>query len=286
MRSVVASHGPGSNPRGNAICNAILLQCFPVLQIFGLQYLDRHLHLRMPKNLKFQNRSKPGPTSHTGPKTSRAARDRPEPNPRKNQTSRHDIAGKLTGASPVGDGGAATTKSGVSVRTIVRNAAQRCAHNIDEAAHPGGGSGRPVAHHMRGRARRSARSGAHHRPSHAAGGRSGAAQRRATKTREAAASARLRRRKAARFQRRCCAAVRARRLSRPRSVRVHGASIALPHAPIARDPRLLRQTALEVLTRSARMDSPRKTRPEQIPAKLAAAAGGGVFEVEEATAFA
>ncbi|KZV42587.1 hypothetical protein F511_29650 [Dorcoceras hygrometricum] len=42
MRSVVASHGPGSNPRGNAICNAILLQCFPVLQIFELQYLDHH----------------------------------------------------------------------------------------------------------------------------------------------------------------------------------------------------------------------------------------------------
>ncbi|KZV06557.1 hypothetical protein F511_45960 [Dorcoceras hygrometricum] len=29
------------------------------------------------------------------------------------------------------------------------------------------------------------------------------------------------------------------------------------------DPRLLRQTALEVLTRSARSDSPRKTRPER-----------------------
>ncbi|KZV23772.1 hypothetical protein F511_27698 [Dorcoceras hygrometricum] len=42
MRSVIASHGPGSNPRGNAICNAILLQCFPVLQIFELQYLDHH----------------------------------------------------------------------------------------------------------------------------------------------------------------------------------------------------------------------------------------------------
>ncbi|KZV19950.1 hypothetical protein F511_25308 [Dorcoceras hygrometricum] len=34
------------------------------------------------------------------------------------------------------------------------------------------------------------------------------------------------------------------------------------------DSRLLRQTALEVLTRSARSDSPRKTRPERIPAKL------------------
>ncbi|KZV18024.1 hypothetical protein F511_38319 [Dorcoceras hygrometricum] len=42
MRSVIVSHGPGSNPMGNAICNAILLQSFPVLQIFGLQYLDRH----------------------------------------------------------------------------------------------------------------------------------------------------------------------------------------------------------------------------------------------------
>ncbi|KZV53115.1 histone-lysine N-methyltransferase SUVR5 [Dorcoceras hygrometricum] len=50
-----------------------------------------------PKNLKFQNRSKPGPTSHTGPKTSRAARDRPEPNPRKNRTSRHEIAGAAAG---------------------------------------------------------------------------------------------------------------------------------------------------------------------------------------------
>ncbi|KZV50694.1 hypothetical protein F511_25563 [Dorcoceras hygrometricum] len=40
------------------------------------------------------------------------------------------------------------------------------------------------------------------------------------------------------------------------------------------DPRLLRQAALEALTRSARTDSPRKTRPERFPAKLAAAAGG------------
>ncbi|KZV36294.1 hypothetical protein F511_18709 [Dorcoceras hygrometricum] len=58
-------------------------------------YLDQKviLSLSRPKNLKFQNRSKPGPTSYTGPKTSRAARDRPEPNPKRIQTSRHDIAG-------------------------------------------------------------------------------------------------------------------------------------------------------------------------------------------------
>ncbi|KZV19769.1 hypothetical protein F511_06300 [Dorcoceras hygrometricum] len=33
------------------------------------------------------------------------------------------------------------------------------------------------------------------------------------------------------------------------------------------DPRLLRQAALEALTRSARTNTPRKTRPEQLPAK-------------------
>ncbi|KZV35410.1 hypothetical protein F511_35169 [Dorcoceras hygrometricum] len=38
------------------------------------------------------------------------------------------------------------------------------------------------------------------------------------------------------------------------------------------DPRLLRQAALEALTRSARTNTPRKTRPEQFPAKLV---GGG-----------
>ncbi|KZT76326.1 hypothetical protein F511_46649 [Dorcoceras hygrometricum] len=50
-----------------------------------------------------------GPTSHTGPKTSRVARDSPEPNPRRNQTSRHDIAGDSPERRPAG--GAATTKS-------------------------------------------------------------------------------------------------------------------------------------------------------------------------------
>ncbi|KZV55555.1 hypothetical protein F511_23514 [Dorcoceras hygrometricum] len=39
-------------------------------------------------------------------------------------------------------------------------------------------------------------------------------------------------------------------------------------------PRLLRQAALEALTRSARTNTPRKTRPEQFPAKTAAAARG------------
>ncbi|KZV30935.1 HNH endonuclease domain-containing protein [Dorcoceras hygrometricum] len=52
------------------------------------------------------------------------------------------------------------------------------------------------------------------------------------------------------------------------------------------DPRLLRQTALEVLTRSARTDAPRKTRPEQIPAKLAAAAAVAAREREGGAASA
>ncbi|KZV13523.1 putative WRKY transcription factor 69-like [Dorcoceras hygrometricum] len=42
MRSAVASHGPGSNPRGNAICNAILLQCFRFYRSSVFNILDRH----------------------------------------------------------------------------------------------------------------------------------------------------------------------------------------------------------------------------------------------------
>ncbi|KZV06826.1 phospho-2-dehydro-3-deoxyheptonate aldolase 2, chloroplastic [Dorcoceras hygrometricum] len=41
------------------------------------------------------------------------------------------------------------------------------------------------------------------------------------------------------------------------------------------DPRLLCQAALEALTRSARTNTPRKTRPEQFPAKLVGGGGGG-----------
>ncbi|KZV16731.1 Nuclear-pore anchor [Dorcoceras hygrometricum] len=51
------------------------------------------------------------------------------------------------------------------------------------------------------------------------------------------------------------------------------------------DPRLLRQAALEALTRSARTNTPRKTRPEQFPAKWRrrrAAHGGGEEEGREA----
>ncbi|KZV16894.1 hypothetical protein F511_33673 [Dorcoceras hygrometricum] len=40
------------------------------------------------------------------------------------------------------------------------------------------------------------------------------------------------------------------------------------------DPRLLRHAALEALTRSARTNTPRKTRSEQFPAKLVGGGGG------------
>ncbi|KZV14394.1 hypothetical protein F511_17695 [Dorcoceras hygrometricum] len=62
-----------------------------------------------------------GPISHTGPKTSRPARDRPEPKPRRNQTSRHDIAGAAAGD------GATTTKN-------ARSAKRRLSRNIARAS--------------------------------------------------------------------------------------------------------------------------------------------------------
>ncbi|KZV49882.1 nuclear matrix constituent protein 1-like protein-like [Dorcoceras hygrometricum] len=144
MRSVVASHGPGSNPRGNAICNAILLQCFPVLQIFGLQYLDRHcpsssdvLPLNLAQKLKISKSIKTGPTSHTGPKTSRAARDRPESNPRRIQTSRHNIAGDSPERRPAG--GATTTKIAAAACGAARNSAPQRRVSLD-SARPGDAS--------------------------------------------------------------------------------------------------------------------------------------------------
>ncbi|KZV30891.1 tetratricopeptide repeat-containing family protein [Dorcoceras hygrometricum] len=51
------------------------------------------------------------------------------------------------------------------------------------------------------------------------------------------------------------------------------------------DSRLLRQTALEVLTRSARSDSPRKTRPErnsgEVGRRCTAAAAAAAWSREE-----
>ncbi|KZT75531.1 nucleobase-ascorbate transporter 12 [Dorcoceras hygrometricum] len=66
-----------------------------------------------------------GPISHTGPKTSRAARDGPEPNPRRNQTSRYDIAGDSPERRSAG--GAATAKN-------ARGAKGKLGRNITRAS--------------------------------------------------------------------------------------------------------------------------------------------------------
>ncbi|KZV20958.1 hypothetical protein F511_18061 [Dorcoceras hygrometricum] len=50
------------------------------------------------------------------------------------------------------------------------------------------------------------------------------------------------------------------------------------------DPRLLRQAALEALTRSARTDSPRRTGRKQFPATIGGG-GGGAWEAVAATAY-
>ncbi|KZV35213.1 hypothetical protein F511_43644 [Dorcoceras hygrometricum] len=70
---------------------------------------------------------KTGPTSNIGPKTSRAARDRPEQSPRRIQPSRHrrSLAGATAG------GGATTTKKSRRQRTKPRQA--RCTAALNSA---------------------------------------------------------------------------------------------------------------------------------------------------------
>ncbi|KZV24073.1 hypothetical protein F511_26939 [Dorcoceras hygrometricum] len=106
MRSVVASHGPGSNPRGNATCNAILLQCFRFYRSSVFNILDRHSPPSwdvLPLNLaqKSQNFKidQNGSDIEYRPDIFTGCPGQPELNPRK-QISRHDIAG----ASPDGGG--------------------------------------------------------------------------------------------------------------------------------------------------------------------------------------
>ncbi|KZV55673.1 hypothetical protein F511_24350 [Dorcoceras hygrometricum] len=84
-----------------------------------------HVHSR-PKNLKISKSIKTGPISNIDPKTSRAARDRPELNPRK-QTSRRSAAVK----SPVGSRPpAATTSATRSARPRASLARQRASSRM------------------------------------------------------------------------------------------------------------------------------------------------------------
>ncbi|KZT76754.1 hypothetical protein F511_46222 [Dorcoceras hygrometricum] len=62
-----------------------------------------------------------GPISHTGPKTSRAARDRPEPNPRRIQPSRH----RQSYAGAAAGDGATTTKIAAAAHDAAGNSDAR-----------------------------------------------------------------------------------------------------------------------------------------------------------------
>ncbi|KZV13657.1 hypothetical protein F511_45180 [Dorcoceras hygrometricum] len=77
-----------------------------------------------------------GPISYTGPKTSRAARDRPKPNPRRIQPSRH----RRSFAGAAASGGGANTKNVRQSRNVAPRAthgrAQRRAPSVEIVRHP------------------------------------------------------------------------------------------------------------------------------------------------------
>ncbi|KZV44203.1 hypothetical protein F511_12942 [Dorcoceras hygrometricum] len=229
-----------------------------------------------PKNLKFQNRSKPGPTSHTGPKTSRAARDRPEPNPRRIQTSRHDIAED----SPEHrrSGGRRRRhhhedRGGSARRRAQRRAAS--AHCAQQRAATSRNTSRPAAGSVDQRAITEA-AAAGHQVSHIVAQRASAAGQQRAISRGAAQ--------------------RSGHLARRSSEGGGGDSRPLMRNDIAVDNRqsgrLLRQAALESLTNSARTDSPRRIGWKQISGedrrrrRRRVSGGGGGGEGREAATFA
>ncbi|KZV39391.1 hypothetical protein F511_23551 [Dorcoceras hygrometricum] len=82
-----------------------------------------------------------GPISHIGPKTSRAARDRPEPNPRRNQQSRHHRS--FAGAAAAGGG--ATRNFARQPRDVAPSATHGRAQEAALSAHRPASSGAPHA---------------------------------------------------------------------------------------------------------------------------------------------
>ncbi|KZV52790.1 hypothetical protein F511_33242 [Dorcoceras hygrometricum] len=227
-----------------------------------------------PKNLKFQNRSKSAPTSHTAPRPSRPARDRADPTPRRIQPSRHDIAGDSPERRPAG--GATTTKIAAATRGAARNSAPQRRASLD-SARPGDASKQR---------QRSASSATSYEfiDQHRTSSSLPPAMSRII-VRQAAAhsnASRCLRSRAASAHKRWAAVGHARREAQQfalastsaRDMRSHIAVDYRQSGPRP-DPRLLRQAALEALTRSARTNTPRKTRPEQFPAKFVGGAGGG-----------
>ncbi|KZV32055.1 hypothetical protein F511_33052 [Dorcoceras hygrometricum] len=114
MRSVVASHGPGSNPRGNAIYNAILLQCFRFYRssVFNILSSSPPSSDVLPLNLaqKSQNFKidQNGPDIEYRPENFPDCPGQARTNPRRIQPSRHRRSGGRRRRPPPA---AATTKS-------------------------------------------------------------------------------------------------------------------------------------------------------------------------------
>ncbi|KZV51412.1 hypothetical protein F511_20576 [Dorcoceras hygrometricum] len=229
-----------------------------VVDLARLEVPHEVLRVSQPKNLKFQNRSKPGPTSHIGPRTSRAARDRPEPNPRRIQTSRHNIAGDSPERRPAGGhhrkthGGAQPSTAAflsASARSVEPPRLQRPAKSLNLQC-------KTTGH---------------------------CAQRRTTTHRPASVQPTISRATASSGRATCAAPSRDQRAS----VRVHArekmGSGAAAHgggrlfgkyrqSGPRPEPRLLRQPALEALTNSARTDSPRRVGRKQLSGERS---GGG-----------
>ncbi|KZV51310.1 hypothetical protein F511_17548 [Dorcoceras hygrometricum] len=245
------------------------------------------------QKLKISKSIKTGPDIAYRPKTSRAARDRPEPNPRRIQTSRHDIAGAAAAANEkTSHGGATKRAQHHRIARPARNQRTTCAapstitsaskcHERREIAALA--SQRPVSSDT------CARQASHHRSTFA---QSASPLVPASVWPTGAASCEKRRPALAQYrasfaQRRSSVGWllrihRARTLALKRTRRgaaMRGGAIAVDYRQSGPrpDPRLLRQAALEALTRSARTNTPRKTRPEQFPAKIVGG-GGDVFE--------
>ncbi|KZT75969.1 hypothetical protein F511_47006 [Dorcoceras hygrometricum] len=119
-----------------------------------------------------------GPISNTGPKTSRVARDRPEPNLRRNKLSRHHRS--FAGAAA--DATKNMRRKAARGRTAARIAAQPAPSKRRRAA-----SNQQVVGHHRANRAASARQEARHR---AASGQSSSATRRPTPARRSGQDAR------------------------------------------------------------------------------------------------
>ncbi|KZV50857.1 hypothetical protein F511_25455 [Dorcoceras hygrometricum] len=235
-----------------------------------------------------------GPISNIGPKTSRAARDRPEHNPRRIQSSRHhrSIAGRRP--PPRKSRGGSRTASRQARRTAARNVACPAGERRPVVA-PASGA---TVHKSIGLRRTSPEarrptSGRDARPARTSSASSSAQPRAiigrpcATTARKATATNRSAvRNECVGYRADACALARACAWLRPvsrgnRHFTVGGGR--LRQSGPRPEERLLRQPALEGLTRSARTDSPRQVGRNKF--RRGGGGGGGFEERREAAAF-